>query len=152
MKIIESLNDVNGTYDNVARTRAQGLEASLSLHPVDAFSVRFNYTYTDAENRANGLALIRRPKHSVNASFDYDWAFGLKTGAGITHIGDSFENATNTRQLDGYVLVDLRAAYPVTDTVELFGRVENLFDEHYETAFRYGTPRRGACAGIRASF
>ncbi len=141
-----------GTYDNVARTRAQGLETSLMLRPVDALSVRFNYTYTDAKNRANGLALIRRPKHSINASFDYDWAFGLQTGAGITHISDSFDNAANTRQLNGYVLVDLRAAYPVTEAVEFFGRVENLFDDHYETSFQYGTPRRAAYVGIRASF
>ncbi len=141
-----------GTYDNVAHTRAQGLEAGIALRPVDALQFRLNYTYADAENRANGLGLARRPKHSVNAAIDYDWAFGLKTGASATHIGDSFDNATNTRALAGYVLVDVRAAYPVTNSVELFGRVENLFDEQYETTFRYGTPRRAAHVGIRASF
>ena len=141
-----------GTYDNVARARAQGLETSIALRPVDALTVRFNYTYTDAENRANGLDLARRPKHSVNAAVDYDWTFGLKTGASITHVGDSFDDASNTRRFEGYVLVDLRAAYPVTDSVELFGRIENLFDEQYETSFRYGTQRRAAYAGIRTAF
>ena len=141
-----------GTYDNVARARAQGLEFGLTLKPVDALTVQANYSWIDAENRANGLQLARRPSQSVNASIDYKWAFGLETGATATVVGDSFDNASNTRRLDGYVLVDVRASYPITDGVSIYGRIENLFDEQYETIFRYGTPRRAAYAGVRLSF
>lgn len=141
-----------GTYDNVARTRAQGLEFGLVLKPVEALTVQANYSWIDAENRANGLQLARRPSQSVNAAIDYVWAFGLETGATVTHVGDSFDNASNTRRLDGYVLVDLRASLPVTQAVSFYGRIENLFDEKYETVFRYGTPRRAAYAGVRLSF
>ena len=141
-----------GTYDNVARARAQGLEFGLTLKPVDALTVQANYSWIDAENSANGLQLARRPSQSVNASIDYKWAFGLETGATATVVGDSFDNASNTRRLDGYVLVDVRASYPITDGVSIYGRIENLFDEQYETIFRYGTPRRAAYAGVRLSF
>lgn len=141
-----------GTYDNVARARAQGLEFGLTLKPVEALTVQANYSWIDAENRANGLQLARRPSQSVNASIDYKWTFGLETGATATVVGDSFDNASNTRRLDGYVLVDLRASYPVTNGVSVYGRIENLFDEQYETIFRYGTPRRAAYAGVRLSF
>lgn len=142
----------NGTYDNVAKARAQGLEFTLALKPVDALRVQANYGYVDAINAMTGLDLARRPRHSVNVSADYDWAFGLKTGATITHVGASFDNAANTRKLDGYALVDLRAAFPVTHNIELYGRIENLFNEQYETSLRYGTPRRAAYAGVRLAF
>lgn len=138
-----------GTYDNVAKARAQGLEFALTLKPVDALRVQANYGYVEATNVATGRDLARRPRHSVNTSIDYDWAFGLKTGATVTHVGASFDNASNTRKLDGYVLVDLRAAFPVTRNIELYGRIENLFNEQYETSYRYGTPRRAAYAGVR---
>lgn len=138
-----------GTYDNVAKARAQGLEFTLALRPVDRFRVQANYGYVDAINVATGRDLARRPRHSVNLSADYDWLFGLKTGATITHVSASYDNASNSRKLEGYALVDLRAAFPVTRTVELYGRVENLFNEQYETTFRYGTPRRAAYAGVR---
>lgn len=36
--------------------------------------------------------------------------------------------------------------------IEVYGRVENLFDEHYETIFRYGTPGRAAYGGVRVSY
>lgn len=141
-----------GTYDNVAKARAQGLEFTLLLKPVDALRVQANYGYVDAINAVTGLDLVRRPRHSVNMSVDYDWSFGLKTGATITHVGASFDNASNTRKLDGYVLVDLRAAFPVTRNIELYGRIENLSNEQYETSYRYGTPRRAAYAGVRLAF
>ena len=141
-----------GTYDNVARARAQGLELALTLRPVNALRVQAGYGHVKATNAATGRDLLRRPRHSVNASVDYDWTFGLKTGATITHVDASFDNEANTRKLAGYVLVDLRAALPVTRTIELYGRIENLFDAQYETSFLYGTPRRAAYVGVRLAF
>ncbi|WP_295529060.1 TonB-dependent siderophore receptor, partial [Novosphingobium sp. Chol11] len=144
-------NRPDGTYDNVAKARAQGLEFALTLKPVDALRVQAGYGYVDAINAATGRDLARRPRHSVNVSADYDWSFGLKTGVTITYVGSNFDNASNSRKLDGYVLVDLRAAFQVTENIELYGRVENLFNAQYETTFRYGTPRRAAYAGARLS-
>lgn len=141
-----------GTYDNVARAKAQGVELGVTMRPVDSLTFAANYTLVDAENRDNGLVLARRPRNSINVSVDYDWAFGLKTGATISHVGSSFDNTSNSRSVEGYVLVDLRAAMPVTDNIEVYGRIENLFDEEYETIFRFGTPGRSAFAGVRLSY
>lgn len=141
-----------GTYDNVRRARAKGLELSMYLKPVEALDVSANYTWLDTENRDTGLDLPRRPRRSVNTSIDYRWPFGLSTGATITHVGDSFDNASNSRRLESYVLVDVRASLPLAKGIDLYGRIENLFDERYETIFRYGQPGRAAYAGVRLSY
>lgn len=138
-----------GTYDNIARTRADGVELTLALTPVDALTMSAQYSYIDTENRDTGRVLARRPRHSASALVDYRWSFGLSTGASVVHVSDSFDNAANTRRLPGYVLVDLRASLPLGDKVELYGRIENLFDEDYETAFGFGTAGRAAYAGVR---
>ncbi|GAA0468526.1 TonB-dependent receptor [Parasphingorhabdus litoris] len=145
-------NRPSGTYDNVDRARAQGVELGMTVRPVEALTWSLNYGLVDTEDRETGLTLPRRPKHSVNASLDYDWSFGLKTGATITHVGSQFDNGSNTREVAGYVTVDLRAAMPITDNIEVYGRVDNLFDEEYETIFRYGTPGRSAFAGVRLRY
>ena len=146
-----------GTYDNIQRAEAKGLEFALKLKPVEAFTVAAAYTWLDAENRSAGTAnfgrkLQRRPADSMTVNADYRWAFGLSTGATVTMIGDSFDNASNTRWLDGYVLTDLRASLPITERVEVYGRVENLFDERYQTIFQYGTPGRAAYGGVRVRY
>lgn len=142
----------DGYYVNVSRARAKGLEFSLFLKPTQALDLSANYTWLKSQDRDTGLDLARRPRQSLNASADYRWSFGLSTGATITHVGESFDNAANTRRLDSYVLVDLRASLPVTKGIELYGRIENLFDERYETTYRYGQPGRAAYAGVRLSY
>ncbi len=150
-------NRPSGTYDNVARARAEGVEIGLTMQPVEALRLQANYTYTNATNRSPGNAnfgrqLVRRPQHSVTTLVDYRWWFGLETGATLTHVGASFDTASNSRKVEGYVIADLRAAFPVTDRIDVYGRVENLFDERYETIFRFGTPGRAGYVGVRARY
>ena len=47
-------------------------------------------------------------------------------------------------------LIDLRAAYALGPKIEVYGRVENLFDQTYQTVLTYGSPGRTAYAGVRA--
>lgn len=145
------------TFANIARARARGAEVELRIAPTRDLLFTANYTYTKALNREPtdfnfGNDLARRPRNVVNVTGDYRWPFGLSTGATITHVSNSFDNAGNTARLGDYVLVDLRAAFPVTETVELHGRIENLFDERYQTAAGYGQPGRAAYAGIRLRY
>ena len=138
-----------GTYGNVGRARSKGLEATVTLRPTDAFTVQGAYSWVKSTDRATGLDLARRPRHSVSLLADYQWGFGLSTGATVTQVSGSWSSPGEFRRLEGYVLVDLRAALPIGDHVEVFGRVENLFDERYQTVADYGTPGRAAYVGAR---
>jgi vitamin B12 transporter len=50
------------------------------------------------------------------------------------------------------VLLDSRTSLPINDRVQIYARVENLTDRHYEVAYQYGTFGRSAYIGARASF
>jgi vitamin B12 transporter len=43
-------------------------------------------------------------------------------------------------------------SYKVFDQTELYGRVENLFGQKYETVYGYGTAGQSFFGGIRQSF
>src|SRR3546814_9996158 len=99
-------------------SRAKGIEATLALRPVDALNVTASYSYIDARDRSGRPAfdskrLPRRAAHAVSLSADYDWSFGLSTGATVTMFGDSFAEAANAVRLDGYALAGIRAHIPV---------------------------------------
>jgi vitamin B12 transporter len=144
-----------GTYDNVKRTSAKGIEFTLRARPVDTVSVEANYSFTDSKDRATGLTLLRRPKHSVNFAVDWAAADWLKLGASVQSVSDSADNdfQTFTRTaLDGYTLATIRARVPIGEKFEVYGRVENLFDAAYETVSGYGVYGRTGHIGVRAKF
>lgn len=144
-----------GYYDNVARAKAHGIELSAAARLGDV-ALDANYTWTHAENDTpganRGKLLARRPEHQANLTASHVWPGDLTTSATVRYMGDSFENAANSYTLKGYTLVDLRASWPLNDRIQVYGRVENAFDQSYETTLDYGSPGRGAYLGLRASF
>ncbi len=140
-------------YENIGQTRAQGFELEGSAQVSDRFAVRAAYTYLDATNRDTGSQLARRPRHALSASADWTSPLaGLTLGADLRMVGDSFDDAGNFTALDGYALVTLRASVPVGQHIELYGRVENVTDEQYQTVAGYGTYGRSAYAGVRVKW
>lgn len=146
-----------GFYANTARTRAKGVELAVSADLTEALSLSANYTWTDARNDAKrsrnyDKRLPRRPAREGYAELAYDWPIALQTAISVRYAGDRYDDAANRNVLKGYALWDVRASYPVNEQVEVYGRVENLFDESYETIRNYGQLGRAAYAGVRAKF
>lgn len=137
-------------YFNVGRTRAQGIELEGGVTIADSLTVSSAYTFLDATNRATGKQLARRPRHSLSVSLDWRAPVaGIKLGADFRLVGERFDDRGNFVPLDGYGLVSLRASVPVGPHFELYGRVENVTDQRYETAAGYGNYGRSAYAGVR---
>ena len=139
-----------GIYQNTAEARAQGVEAEAGIDLLEGLRIAGVYAFVDAEDRATDLRLARRPRHFGTLFADWQTGFGLKLGADLRISGASYDNAANTRRLDGYEVFDLRAAYEFGENLELYGRVENVFDADYQTVFGYNTPGRGVFVGARA--
>jgi len=144
-----------GYYQNVDSANSHGVEAAVAAR-FGSLTLEGNYSWIEATDRSPGAThgndLLRRPHHVANADATYAWRFGLTTTIAVTHASHAFEDAANTVRLGGYTLVDLRAEQPIGQGFSLFGRVENLTDKNYETAYRYGTLGRSLYAGVRATF
>ncbi len=142
--------------ENVEKVRASGLEAELTARPTDALLIKAQYALVNARDLSTGLTLgkrlERRPQHSASLSADWTGPQGLTLGGTLSVRGDSFENRSNSVQLQGFTLVSLRASYPVMESVTLFARVENLGDVQYQTVRGYGSLGRNAHVGVRARF
>ena len=145
-----------GYYQNVARAFARGVEAVARAQVGEHLSLDGNYSWVLSEDRSPGRTfgnwLPRRPRDTANVSATYTFAEAGSFGIAARFAGKSFDNASNATRLDGYTLVDLRGELPLSSNVRLFARVENLFDERYETIARYGTLGRSVYAGLRGRF
>ncbi|ABI76714.1 TonB-dependent receptor [Hyphomonas neptunium ATCC 15444] len=136
-------------YDNIARVESKGAEVFAGYVLTNWLSVDGNYTYIDAHD-GDGNELTRLPKHSANFSLTVD-PDGPFSGAVLVRYNDDEAN-TNGTTLDGWTRVDLTGRYTLNERVELYGRIENLFDEDYQQILGYGTPGLSGSVGIRLRY
>ena len=88
----------------------------------------------------------------LSKSASWRWSDAVTTTAAVRYVGEAFNNDANTVVMDEYTLIDLRASWRLTDAVELYGRVENLFDEHYQQLLGYGEAGLSGYAGIKLRY
>lgn len=147
-----------GFYANVGSARAQGVEVELGARVSENFRAQAAYTWLEAKDRTpggfdTGNDLARRPRHAVSVAVDWITPLaGLALGADLRMVSGSFDNAGNSTRIEGHALGTVRASLPVSDRIELFGRIENLTDAEYQTAAGYGMAGRSAYVGARARF
>jgi vitamin B12 transporter len=53
---------------------------------------------------------------------------------------------------DSFVVTDLLGSYALNDTIEIYGRLVNLFDEDYQYEWGSSTYDRSAFAGFRVRY
>jgi len=142
-----------GCYNQVAgTTKSRGLELSGTYAVGTATDLYASYTYTDATT--DGVRLTRTPRHDLVLGVDAEVTTRLGASLDIRYVGDvlpsAFAPADN--KVGDYTIVGLGVTYDLTDTAQAYLRVENLFDEDYETAGGFNMPGRAAYIGLRADF
>lgn len=136
------------------KSERQGIEVAVRSQLLPWLFVGASYTYLDASD-PDGNEEIRRPRHS--GKFDLTAKFA--EGRGRFNFAVIYNGAMKDQNfgtfpatvvtLDEYVLVNVAVSYKVHENVELFARVQNLFNEDYEEISGYATPPVSVYAGVR---
>jgi vitamin B12 transporter len=137
----------------------KGIEVASRLALGYGLSLGLSYTLLDATEET-GEQEIRRPPHCGRVDVNYAFAGGKgNLNFAAAYNGEmkdiAFDAATFSQvkvDLDKYWLVTAAASYKVLDGVELFCRVESLFDAKYEEVFGFETAGVAAYAGVRLTY
>ncbi|HGE8303672.1 TPA: TonB-dependent vitamin B12 receptor BtuB [Serratia marcescens] len=135
----------SGAYYNIKAATMKGLEWSGDFD-TGIFNHQITLGYLDARRDEDNEVLARRAKQQ--AKYQLSWVmYDFDFDVSYQYFGKRFDNNTsiyNTeqRRLPSYSTVDLAVSYPVTSHLTVRGRIANLFDKDYETAYGYATPGR----------
>lgn len=128
-----------------------GWEVSFAVDPVQDVSIIGSYTNLDATEPA-GIE-VRRPEQQ--AAVDASWRVSggpLKLNLGVTYNGEMTDTDFGTFMragVDPYTLVRIGTSWQASDTVEIYGRVENLMDEDYQEVIGFKGAPQAFYVGIR---
>jgi vitamin B12 transporter len=127
----------------------QGVELSGLMPLWEGATLTGAYTYTDAK-QASGARVIRVPRHDLALGLDADLGNGWGNRTTLRAVSDIVDSGSVA--LQDYVTVDTTISYRFDNRMETYLRVENLFDEDYQTVRGYGTSDRAFYLGLRARF
>ncbi len=146
-------------FQNAGNTLREGIEASVN-YKLDRLNLYANYTYVDATflnaltlgspfnpyADANGnISVIPGdhlsgiPDFRFKLGGEYDITKPWKLGADLNVIGSQWlvgDESNQMPKVPAYWFVNLHSSYKVSDNIEVFGLVRNVFDQHY---YVYGT-------------
>ena len=146
--------DVTGTtYANIGEATTDGIESFVAWQPLTQVTLRLDYTYTEARDEVSQQELLRRPKHKGTVLAQWRltsvWQVSLDVLAVGTWVDGNRDFSIARLDAPGYTTVNIATSYDLNAHLTLFGRVNNLFDRHYENPIGFLQPSLGAYAGIR---
>jgi vitamin B12 transporter len=150
-----NFNDTFTSNINVGNATTEGTENFVSAVITDRVQVRADYTFTRTIDADTGLELLRRPKEKWSTNVIWNPIDPLTLSATVLHIG-SFVDVSRDFSVPrllapAYTVVNLVANYTVNDQIKIFGRVDNLFNLHYQNPTGFLQPGLGVFAGMRVA-
>ncbi len=160
---LTNLIGFNGLFDtlNLGAARTQGVETELRFRPIEDLLVSASYTYLDATNTGGsditqlpGARLPRRPRQEVYVATSYLWFGKLRTTAEAKWVNarEELNFGGPNFDIEDYSFANFAAEYEVNAHLTIFGRVDNLTNEHYAEVFGFPALGRAAYGGVRLSF
>jgi vitamin B12 transporter len=146
-----------GTFTSInqAHTRTQGTEISTGIHPLKELDVTASYTYLNAVNTDTNVRLVRRPRNettfdivgrpvkNVTLSLGGTWLNGIQDNDAVTFVAGNTPDIFTTR---------FAASWQIVKNVEVFGRIENLLNNHYEEIPGFPALDQAFYAGFRLTY
>ncbi len=155
--------------DNLANSRAHGIETSVRLRPTRHFEFAAAYTRLNSSILALdgstlvaspfvvGQPLLRRPANS--GSFHATWHRGRLTlnvngyaRGKVLDVEPNFGAFGGLFTNKGYLLANTGFAFQLGRGVEIYGRVNNFLNQKYEEAFGFPSLHLNFLAGMRFTF
>ncbi|ASV22914.1 TonB-dependent receptor [Klebsiella quasivariicola] len=164
--VVDSSSGGRTSYKNAGKTRRQGMELGLDQQFGESWRLKAAWTWLDATYRTNvcddascnGNRIPGIARNMGYASFGYQPEQGWYAGSDIRYMSDIMANDENTAKAPSWTVVGLTTGYKWSYgkmDLDLFGRVDNLFDREYvgsvivnESNGRYYEPAPGRNYGI----
>lgn len=147
------LTSYAGYLQDIGTSNSSGVELSVEYPLGHSWNFSANYTYNDTE-RPNGLQRLRRPEDLFNLGVSFHGlqerlnlnAFYRISRDSINQVG------TTVVPLADFDVLDLTANFSFTDSLQIYGRLENALDENYQEITGYNTAGRAAYVGFRFNY
>jgi vitamin B12 transporter len=126
--------------------------------------MRLDHTFLTAEDRSTDMDLLNRPKHQLNASLEVRPVDKATLSTTFRYVGKRKDLVDSTQAgimtptglrrttLGGFGVVNLAGTYDLTESIKLFDRIDNLFDNDSRDTDPWNSRGFSGYFGIRGTY
>ncbi len=134
---------VNSKYFNFVKQTVNGLELELSARPTSKLNISANYTFLHGEEMTQSRKdfsnrtydyLLRRPKHSFNAGFGYQFCESFLARLSGKTVSDCYDVGgfmADDVLVESYFILNAYAEYKYGRYVKFFADLQNITDKKF---------------------
>jgi vitamin B12 transporter len=146
--------------ENINQSRVTGLEISSQTKLNDNFILKTSLSHQKAKNKDSGEKFLnRRPEFLGSLMLlytDKSFSIGTELNTKLNTNEKDYEWGSPTYdtfvEADDYSIVGLFSSYQVSEELQVYSRIDNVFDVEYEESAGYPSLGMNANAGIRYTF
>ena len=143
----------SGYLQDIGESLSEGIELSARLPLGEQLLLQANYTYNPTE-RPDGSQRQLRPRDLGNVQLAWHSADTRLRLSGFYRVAQNSKDAVGGQPvaLEDTATADVTASFALRPSIELYGRIENLFDADFEEVLGYYSAGRAAYVGVRVNF
>jgi vitamin B12 transporter len=139
---------------NVALAKSQGWELSFKYKVLEGLDLRGQYTYTLTRDLTSSTRLPRWPVDQASLGLSYQPIQAARINVDYRFVGSRNNDTINSpsQKMGSFGVVNVSGTYDVNKHMQVFARVDNLLNQHYEEILYYGTSIRSVYGGVKVTF
>jgi vitamin B12 transporter len=143
----------NSCPQNIASAKTQGWEAGFNYRILKNVWARGQYTYTLTRDLSTTRRLQRWPVDQAGLGITYRPIPVAMLNVDYRFVGARNNDVPNSQnqRMGSFGVVNVSASYDVTGHLQVYGRIDNLFNQEYEEILFFGTPIRSVYGGVKIS-
>lgn len=141
-------------YQNIEKAKSNGWEFEASWQMMASLKAQLFTTLLDAKNQSTDLPLLRRPGRTGGIEMQFDegpWFLSFRYTA-VSERDDVDPVSFARIKLPFYDVVRVAGGYQLVPGLKVTGRIENLFNRHYQQVAGYGTSGLAGYLGLAGNF
>ncbi len=150
----------NFCAQNIGQVSTKGWEASVKYAVVKDvlfiknLDVQAQYTNTLTRNieQQPGNRVPRMPVDQWSMIISYQPIDPVRINLEGRYVGSRFNDTANRQSMPAFDVWNISASYNVTNRVQTYVRLDNIFNEKYEEVLLFGTPVRSIFVGLRVNY
>ena len=151
-EIFFDLVNFSGYLQSPGTSTSKGIEIAADVPLGERWELLVNWTNNDAQS-ATDEPRLRRPKNLGNLGVAYrTMNERLSFLANLRVARDAVDGVFVVEPLPDYEVLDLSLEFDASDSLSIFGRIQNATDETYQEVVTYNTAERSIYGGIRYRF